>query len=61
MLFPRRGCLDTRHIPGGGEFRGEETLSVSDLAALAKKAMHLGKASQDLSFILRHEVTTRER
>ncbi len=49
MLFPRRGCLDIRHIPGGGEFRGEETLSVSDLAALAKKAMHLGKASQDQS------------
>jgi hypothetical protein len=43
MLFSRRGSLDTRHIPGGGEFRGEETLSVSDLAALAKKAMHLGK------------------
>jgi hypothetical protein len=49
MLFSRRGCLDTQHIPGGGEFRGEETLSVTDLAALAKKAMHLGKGLHNTS------------
>jgi hypothetical protein len=42
----RRGHLDTRHLPGGEsgiEYIAHTSLSTADLAALAKKAMDLGK------------------